>query len=182
VRQTIDIEKRHFASWIVQELRREEARQAGAGLKLFRNFLEGSEGTQELAKTVTFVEAVKLTEDLLPIYDDLARFVALPKKQFDAEYPAFKAKTKAAYPLAGTILPSVDSLLGKEQRHKARLAMLLAALEVARGGPAALKSVKDPFGDGAFAYRSLERGFELQSQLIVEGQPVTLKAGQASRK
>jgi len=182
VKDTIDVEKRYFAAWIIKKLREEEQRQPGAGLKLWRNFLDGAEIPEDVRKIASVNEAIELGEKLLPLYDDLARYVAMPKAQFDAQYPAFKDKTKAANPLAGVIVPAVDQLLAKEHRHQVRIAMLLAAIAVAQGGPDKLKDSKDPFGDGPFAYRPLDRGFELQSKLIFESQPVTLKVGQASKK
>jgi hypothetical protein len=179
---TIDVEKRYFAAWIAKKLREEEQRQPGAGLKLWKNFLEGSEIPEAVKKSASVPEAIRLTEELLPVYDEMARLVALPRDQFEAQYPAFKEKHKAANPLAGVILPAVDQLLAKEHRHEARLAMLIAALAVADGGPEKLKAFKDPFGDGSFSYRPLDKGFELQSQLKYDGQNVTLTAGQVGKK
>ena len=65
----------------------------------------------------------------------------------------------------------------KEQRHEARLAMLLAGIAVAESGPEKLKNLKDPFGNGPFEYHQTGNGFELQSQLKFEGQKVILKFG-----
>jgi hypothetical protein len=175
VLQTIDVEKKYFAAWIAKKLREEESRQAGAGLKIWKNFLQGADVPDEL-RQITVEEAIAKTEALLPVYDELARFVALPREQFDAQYPAFKEKTKAANPVAGLIVPAVDQLLAKERRNQARMAMLLAATAVAESGPDKLTEIKDPFGP--FQYRALDKGFELKSQLVFEGQPVTLTAGQ----
>ena len=176
VLQTIDVEKRYFAAWIAKKLREEERRQAGAGLALWKNFVQGADIPDEL-RQITVEEAITKTEALLPVYDELARFVGLPREQFDAQYPAFKERTKAANPLAGLIVPAVDQLLAKERRNQARLAMLLAAVAVAESGPDKLKDIKDPFGSGPFEYRALDKGFELKSKLEFEGQPVTLTAG-----
>jgi len=66
-----------------------------------------------------------MLEQLLPVCDELIRLVKLPNEQFDAVYPEFKTKTKATYPLAGVILPAVDKVRAQEQRHAARLGMLL---------------------------------------------------------
>jgi hypothetical protein len=182
VLSSIDVEKRYFAAWIAKKLREEEARQPGAGLTLWKNFLEGAEVPESVRKLAAVPEAIQLTEELLPVYDELAKFVARPRDQFETQYPVFRERAKAANPLAGVILPAVDSLLAKERRSEARLAMLMAAIAVGQGGADKLKDCPDPFGDGAFAYRPLDKGFELQSKLTFEGQPVTLKAGQAARK
>ena len=181
VLQTLVVEKNYFAAWIAKKLREEEARQPGAGLTLWKNFVLGAD-VPEAIKQLKIEEAIKRTEDLLPVYDELAKLVALPKDQFDAQYPAFIQKAKEANPVAGLIVPAVDQLLAKERRHQARLAMSMAATAVAEGGPEKLKDIKDPFGDGPFTYRQLDKGFELQSKLLFEGQPVTLKAGQGAKK
>jgi hypothetical protein len=50
-------------------------------------------------------------------------------------------------------------------------------MAVVQGGPDRLKDFKDPFGDGPFEYRALDRGFELKSKLLFRDQPVTLTVG-----
>lgn len=175
--QTIPAEKEFFIEWMATRLKTEEQRQVGAGLALWKNLLSAPEMPEGVRKVGSVAEAVQRIESVLPIYDELAKLVALPKEQFDAQYPAFKQKTKAANPLAGSLLPSVDEILAKEQRNTARAAMLLAAIAVSEGGPERLKELKDPFGTGPFEYRASENGFELKSRLLFEGQPVTLVAG-----
>ena len=91
----------------------------------------------------TLEQAVKMTEDLLPVYDELAKVAALPWREFDAEYPKFQAKAKAASPLAGALLPQMTKVMAKQRRHQVRMAMLLAAVAVVQGGPDALKDIKD---------------------------------------
>ena len=56
----------------------------------------------------SFEQAVKLTEDLLPVCDELATLVALPAEEFDARYPEFKKKTEAAHPLVDVFLTTPD--------------------------------------------------------------------------
>jgi hypothetical protein len=181
VLQTIPVEKNYFAAWISKKLREEETRQSGAGAALWKNFVLDAD-VPEAIKQMKVDEAIRRTEELLPVYDELARLVALPKEQFDAQYPAFKQKTKDANPAASLIVPAVDQLLAKERRNQARLAMCLAATAVAEGGSEKLKDIKDPFGSGPFEYRPLDKGFELVSKLTYEGQPVTLKAGHGAKR
>ena len=57
------------------------------------------------------------------------------------------------------------------------MALFKAALGVVAGDADKLKDFKDPFGDGPFEYRSLEKGFELKSKLLFKGQPVILTFG-----
>ena len=56
--------------------------------------------------------------------------------------------------------------------------LLKAAIAVVRGGPEKLEAIKDPFGTGPFAYRRLDKGFELKSKLVFHDQPVSLTVGQ----
>jgi hypothetical protein len=58
------------------------------------------------------------------------------------------------------------------------MAMLMAGIAVIESGPDKLKEIKDPFGKGTFEYKALDKGFELKSKLLFEGQPVTLTVGQ----
>jgi hypothetical protein len=52
-----------------------------------------------------------------------------------------------------------------------------AAVAVVQGGPDRLKDIHDPFGDGPFEYRALEKGFELKSKLLYHEKTVTLTVG-----
>jgi len=175
--QSIRFEKKWMGAWIVPTLKKEEQRQKGGGLKLWKKFFD-SETPTALRDVATLDEVIKLVEDGLPVYDELARLAALPNDQFDVQYPPFKQKTKAEHPLAALLLPAIDQIRAKEQRHQARMAMLLAGIAVAESGPDKLKEIKDPFGTGPFEYRALDKGFELKSKLQFEGQPVTLAIGQ----
>src|SRR5262249_39814618 len=150
---------------------------------------------RDLAQSAkTFEQAVRLLEDLLPLYDDLARVTALPFKEFDAQYPRFVKQAKAARPLAGLvippaahplvgfILPPMDEIVARECRYQAQMALFKAALAVVQDGQDKVKDVKDPFGDGPFEYRALDGGFELKSKLLHKGRPVTLVVGHAKKE
>lgn len=177
VRETVAVEKKVFIEWGIKKLRDEETRQKGAGIALWKNFLSGTDVPDSL-RNVSIDEAVQHMQNMLPIYDEIGRLAALPKEEFDAQYPAFKKQAKADNPLAGFLVPAVDELLAKEQRHQARLAMLLAATAVVEGGPDKLNDIRDPFGSGPFEYRKLDgSAFELKSKLLYEGQPVVLVVG-----
>lgn len=172
--RSILFEKKWMGGWIVPHLKAEEARQKGAGLELWGKFLDG-DAPASLKNMTTIDEVIKLVEDGIPIYDDLARLAALPNDQFAAQYPVFKQKIKAEHPLAALLLPAIDQLRAKEQRNHARLAMLLAGIAVVESGQDKLKELKVPFGP--YDYRALDKGFELKSKLLYEGQPVILTIG-----
>ncbi|MBI3468728.1 MAG: hypothetical protein HY000_37470 [Planctomycetes bacterium] len=183
LQQTIVTEKKFMAEWLLNKLREAERAKPGAWREIWQQAVLSSPDVPEVAKSAdTFEKATKLLEDLLPVYDELVMHAALPKEQFDAQYPVFKEKTRAALPLAGFVLPAVDKYLATEHRNQARLAMLLAAIAVAQDGPEKLKEIKDPFGDGPFEFRPLDQGFELKSKLLFEGKPVTLTVGQRAKE
>jgi hypothetical protein len=176
VLDTFSMERKYFLEWIVRKMKEEENRDPGAGLKLWNNLL-GAEGPEALKKIQSVDQAIKLTEDVIPVYDELKKLVALPHAEFEARYPNFKQQNLKPDTAAAFLIPQIDSLLAKERRSQARLAMLLAAIAVAEAGPDQLKDIDDPFGDGSFQYQKLDNGFELKSQLKFEGQPVTLRVG-----
>ncbi len=176
VLDTFDMERKYFLGWIVRKMKEEEKRDPGAGLKLWNNLL-GAEGPDALKKIQSVDQAIKLTEDVVPVYDELAKLVALPHAEFEARYPDFKQQNLKPDTAAAFLIPQIDSLLAKERRSHARVAMLMAAIAVAENGPDQLKKIDDPFGDGPFEYRKLDKGFELKSQLRYEGEQVTLKVG-----
>jgi hypothetical protein len=180
VRQTLPIEKKFMAGYVVTELTKVEKAKPGAWRELWKNLL-GPEAPDSVKQIGTFEEAIRLTENVIPVYDELEKLIVLPKEEFDAQYPEFKQKTAAANPLAEILLPAMDKVLAKERRNQVRLAMLLAAVAVAQDGPEKLKEIKDPFGTGPLEYRALDGGFELKSKLQFEGQPVTMTFGKVKK-
>jgi hypothetical protein len=180
VAQTIPIEKKHMAGYVIRELTKVEQAKKGAWQKLWNGFF-APEDLETAKKVTSFEQAMKLTEELLPVYDEMEKLIGLPKDEFDAQYPGFKERAKSANPLAEVLLPALDKVLAKEHRNQARFAMLLAAIAAAQEGPQKLKEIKDPFGTGPFEYRALDGGFELKSKLQFEGQPVTLTVGQRKK-
>jgi hypothetical protein len=176
VLDTFDMEREYFLVWIVRKIKEEENRDPGAGLKLWKNML-GTEGPESLKRVQSAEEAIKLTEGVFPVYDELKTLAALPHDEFDARYPKFQQENIKPDTIAAFLIPQIDNLLAKERRSQARVALLLAAIAVAEGGPERLKDIDDPFGDGPFEYQKLDNGFELKSQLKFEGQPVTLRVG-----
>jgi hypothetical protein len=180
-------EKQVGPVWLIRELRQAEKQKEGSWQDVWKTVLaapaEGERVDPELVKSAkTFDQAVRRVEDLLPLYDELAKLVALPWKEFDARYPEFFSKAKAANPLAGAILPAMQHFVASQRRAETRRALFKAALAVVQGGPDRLKGIPDPSGDGPFEYRALDPGFELRSKLIVNGHPLTLTAGKGKKQ
>jgi hypothetical protein len=178
--ETIPIEKKHMAGYVIRELMRLERERKDSWREPWKQMM-GSHAPDAVKNVATLEEAVKMTEDLLPYYDELEKILALPKKEFDAKYSDLKRKAEAATPMAAFLLPAIDKFMTKERRNQARFALLFAAFAVAQEGPDKLKDIKDPFGDGPFEYRALDQGFELKSKLLFEDKPVTLTVGQRKK-
>src|SRR5207253_2961670 len=115
-------------------------------------------------------------EELGPLYDEQRRLVGLPREQFLAQWPELE-KRQSANATAKAMLPSVIKVVDARDRHRARFAMLKAAIAVARDGQGALAKHTDPFGQGPFEYKALPKGFELRSKLTLEGKPISLTVG-----
>ena len=98
-------------------------------------------------------------------------------ERVDAKYTDFAKKAIAANPVADQILPLNDAMLATERRTLTRMEQFNAAVAVVQGGPDRLKDILDPFGDGPFEYRALDKGFELKSKLLYHEKPVTLTVG-----
>jgi hypothetical protein len=180
-RAYLTMEKEHTVRWLVKRLREAEARKKGAWREVWKNATDRPGGLDAVNRVDSIEQAIRLTEDLLPVCDELATLVALPGEEFDARYPEFQKKTRAAHPLAGYFLTTPDTVLAAQRRNQARMELLKAAIAVARGGPEKLKDSKDPFGGGPFEYRPLDKGFELKSKLHYHDQPVTLTVGQGKK-
>jgi hypothetical protein len=167
-----------MAKWMISKLREEEARRPGGWKAFWTALFEGTEEEQHPPEAESAAAAIQMVEELLPLYDELARYLAMPQARFDAEYPAFKKETKAEHKLASLLLPAIDKVREKEVRTQVRRSMLLTAIAVAAAGQEKASQSKDPITGKPFEYRRLENGFELKSQVQIEGQPVTLVAGE----
>jgi hypothetical protein len=123
---------------------------------------------------------VKLVRDLEPLYQRLAKTVALPQPEFENQAKQLdEDMEKSQNPLVHKLLFSPIGSRVKESRTQAWQAMVRAAVEYKLHGESGLKSVKDPFGNGPFAFRRFEfdgvdRGFELTSAWTGFGYPCAL--------
>lgn len=174
--QGVLCEKR-MAYTLLNQLVEAEHRRPGSWHEAWKTIF-GEETADPFQDTVRFGEVVEMMEKFQSTYDELAKLEALPPAEFDARYPEFAKRANAASPIAKVMLPVMEKTVETQRRSEARLAMLLAAIAVVESGPEKLANIKDPFGNGPFAYRKLDTGFELSSKLLEEGKPVTLTVGQ----
>jgi hypothetical protein len=182
LQQVVLKEKQVFLMSAIRQLKEAERQKPGAWKDFWKSGFDLPETRGSGPSVQTFEQAVKWLEDFLPLYDQLAEMASLPWKDFDARYPEFIAKAKAANPLADQVLPMNRVMVATEHRTVARMALFRVALAVVQGGPVRLGDIKDPFGDGPFEYRALDKGFKLESKLLHQGKPVTLTVGHGTAK
>ena len=182
--QMLLAEKQVGPVWLIQELKDADQRSKGSWRDVLKELFDHPESEdRDLAKSIKSVEeAVKMLEDVLPFYDQMAKLTALPRKEAEGKYPELLKKALAANPMAHAVFPALDRVIAAEHRIQARTALFRAALTVVQDGPDKLKDIKDPFGDGPFEYKALDKGFELKSKLRFKGQPVTLTVGQGKKQ
>ena len=185
LQQMVLEEKQTGLEWTIREMRAAEQHKAGSWQVVWKDlvdppWLESQNRDLALIQSVkTFDQAIKRLEDLEPFYDGLARVIALPWKEFDSRYPVLVKKAKARDPWGFDRLDEPGGIIARVRRYEAQMALFKAALAVVKGGPDQLEAIKDPFGDGPFEYRNLEKGFELKSKLLFKGQPVALMVGRS---
>jgi hypothetical protein len=193
LRQLVLKEKELGPVWLLRHLKELERAKQGSWQIAWKEFLglmkaaERESPEQKIEREgveaiTTYKQAVKMLEDGLPSYEELAKLSALPGKELDARFPEFIKTVKAANPPVGALLPAMDRFVASQRRNQTQLALFKAALAVVQGGPDKLKDIRDPFGDGPFEYRALDKGFELRSRLIVNGQPVMLTVGKGKQE
>jgi hypothetical protein len=119
--------------------------------------------------------ALKQFESLVPYYDELGKIISLPREQFQAKWGDLdkRARTNA---FAEAVLPAMSRFYDVEAAGRTRLALLRAAVAVARGGPDKAREFKDATGS-TIEYQEAPDGFELRSKVMDKDKPVTLKVG-----
>jgi len=177
--QTLVTERDYFSAWAIRWLKEQE-KSGGGDLKgKVKSLMLGSEGADEILRLVDDKSATRLIqalEELRPFYEEQRRLVMLPRDQFLVQWPELE-KRQSANVTAKAMLPSVIKVVDARDRHRARFAMLKAAVAVTRDGQGALPNHTDPFGQGPFEYKALPKGFELRSKLTLENKPIILTVG-----
>ena len=178
--QIVLFEKQISAEWLIQALKEADERRKGSWQEVWKTVFnapqEGDANQTVVDSAKSFEQAIKLLEEVLPYFDELAKISALPWKEFDPQYAEFVKKVKSASPLS-TLIISMDHEIASERRNQTQRELFKAALAVVQGGAGKVRDIQDPFSDGPFEYRPLDKGFELTSKLIVKGQPLTLTVG-----
>jgi hypothetical protein len=175
--EAIEHEKKIMGPSIIRQMREADKRKAGAWREAWNQMLQGSEASDSVKNVGSLGQAEALLDECFSEYDRMAQLVQLPQPEFETQYSEFERRIKEANALGAVLLPSINKLVARERSRTARMQLLLAAIAVVESGPESLANFKDPFGDGPFTYEKLADGFQLGSQFLLEGQPVTVKFG-----
>lgn len=180
-------EESSVCDWLADKIRKLQQENPGNDAKVMeairpdyelidsvQDYFGGKPGTNlwprmVLASGGTSDGVLKLLRELDPLYARLAEIMALPEKEYEGQIKDFDADVqKSPNPVMPVLLSFPQLSRVKEFRVQAQLAMVQAAIEYKLHGEAGLKTVNDPFGDGPFAFqrfafKGVDRGFELKS-------------------
>lgn len=122
---------------------------------------------------------IKLLHEGELILPRVAKLLALPEPEYEVRAKQFFADCRNSHnPFISESVPGWETR-PREFRAQAQRAMVQAAVEYKLHGQAGLKTVKDPFGNGPFAFRrfafkGVDRGFELKSAYAGANAPFVL--------
>ena len=111
-----------------------------------------------------------------------AKIADMAPDQAEPAGAALKKEVAAAPPVVRDKLrpPDPERLAFVNTMAREQDAMFAAAIAVIDRGPAALASIKDPYGP--FTYHKLNDGFELTCRLVNKGKPVSDVIGKSAIK
>jgi hypothetical protein len=167
LKATVLQERRMFGRWVEAEAKTLKDD------KDIRDFLVklGLENPDGIVKAVggTLEGLGKFIEGTREVLDELAALMDRSKDDFSWEYLKFEEKlcsdtepNKNAF--AATYLVMYDGFFWTQARKIVVYAMLQAAIARQLDGPEAFQKIKDPYGDGPFEYRKMEKGYLLVSK------------------
>jgi hypothetical protein len=186
-------EKENMGQWLVTLLKTAEAKKKGSWREALGKPLsldKESQDAKDALYTWSYEKVLQTAEGTASYYDEAARLMELPLDQIEPQWKPLIEKARKDNIFAALLLPGISKVADAEARYKARQAMLRAAIAVVRDGPEALKTIKDPYGDGPFEYQTMPGGFELKSKLVYKvktkdvekDELVTLRVGQSKKE
>ena len=159
----------------------QEKRIEPINVKLMRDEIFRLLGEKDAEKILTGIgtNSTRLVQQLMEASDILGAMAAAsatPVKDPAAWSQAVAAQVTNQNVIAGLYFPIAGGTRAARDTSHAKELMLQVALDVMHGGPAAAARSRDPWGDGApFTCRTTPNGYELVSQLMQNGKPVTLQ-------
>ena len=181
IEQCMRVERDAFLEWAVTHLR--EMKDEDPWKERVLGPFSANESKESRDKVDQVVAAsggtrqgvLKQFEALRPMYDQLGQILKLPRDEFRAKFAELE-KQAQSNPVASAVLPSMTKVYDRDAAARTRMAMLRAAIAVARGGPDRARQFKDA-GGNPLEYRATADGFELISKVVDDDKPVTLKVG-----
>jgi hypothetical protein len=183
VADSAKIEKSIFADWRLRKIRELQQQNPGndtkvmAGICQLLGFTNRESGDTNLWERLTQAAGgtseglVKLLEERRQAYDRVAVVQALPYPEFESQSKALGEEIqKSSNPFVSESFPALMKARAREFRIMTTLAMVHAAVAYKLHGDAGFQAVKDPCGNGPFAFQrfvfdGVDRGFKLTSAL-----------------
>ncbi len=135
--------------------RTQDAAKAFGDSKMVSKMLEESNDDPAEAVAKMFLQFEECFEKLVHVADSDPEEVLRIEKQM----------LEVSNPLVTALLGVHARLRFEEAKIQTKYAMLEAGVLIMMEGPQAVSKVRDPYGDGQFEYRKLDKGFELVSDL-----------------
>lgn len=186
IKDCVAVERMAFKDWYARRIQefqatsRDEAEALEKARKLLEATLSGgtdtpgtaspsADGILQAAGGTTAGLLRKLAE-LDPLYDEAAALTALPYDSFVGQIKTFNEKiANHPNPFVHGFFPVFEKCRMKELTIETKLAMVRAAYEYRKSGPAGLNVVLDPtfqepFQFARFEFNGVDRGFQLTSR------------------
>jgi len=143
-----------------------------------RDWIPAGNATPEMAQQFS-----RQLEELDASYEHLIDAAGLPPSEFEGR-TAMETKKLAETrnPFGTWCAPAVVGARYTSAKAETLMLMLRAAAAIVLEGPESLKNFKDPYGSRPLEYHAMQSGFELKSELLDKGRPVTLTVGGQSTK
>jgi hypothetical protein len=176
-------ERDYMLGWMIKEVKKVEAEKPGSWKDVVKQISSEKDAERVFQAVDAPDKLIRLLDGLLPMYDEMAKMLSLPRDQFDAKWKPYLLKAQTTNVLTDLLIPALDKMVSSEQQAQTRTALFRAALEVALVGPEKAKKLADPFGSGRFVYKEIPGGFSLQSELKdKDGKQLIFYAGRAPKK
>jgi hypothetical protein len=192
--------ERELGNWLVRKIHELQKRYPGDDTRALNEFRESvvpayeSVGYTDLWPRVmsasggTTEGVLKLLRETEPLYERVAKIMALPQPEYETQIKEFSAELhKSQNPFFATFDLFTGWAFGRERvpfrsrefKVQAELAMFHAAVAYKLGGESSFKNVTDPFGNGPFGFRrfkfkGVDRGFEVRSAYVGDEAPFVM--------
>jgi hypothetical protein len=182
VAAAVDTEKSAFYEWFLAEVESFRLEYPKDDRKVMERFRASwneiySKSADDVIRAAggTADGLIAYIKQVAPVYGLMKSIATASPEQLGDRTAAVSAALRAnPNVIAEQSIPNITRARTKELETISRFAMLQAAMAYRTGGETAFRAVHDPFGDGPFDRRTVDRGFELRSKLAIEGAKSTM--------